>query len=106
MSTLPYGIWPSPISPEDLASGQVSLDEVRVDGASTYWLEGRPSEGGRQALVRHDGSSTRDVLPEPWNVRTRVHEYGGGSYAVAGGTVVFSEFTDGRLRRLDPGTRT
>ncbi len=103
MSTLPYGTWPSPISADDLARGQVSLDEVRMDGGSTYWLEGRPAEAGRQALVRHDGSGTQDVLVAPWNVRTRVHEYGGGSYAVAGGTVVFSEFADGRVRRLDPG---
>lgn len=103
MRTLPYGTWPSPISPADLADGQVALGEVRVDGSATYWLEGRPAEGGRQALVRRDGSGTQDVLPAPWNVRTRVHEYGGGAYAVVDGTVVFSHFDDGRLRRLDPG---
>src|SRR5690349_8778832 len=104
MSTLPFGTWPSPISPGDLADGQVALDEVRVDGSSTYWLEGRPAEGGRSALVHHDGSTTRDVLPLPWNARTRVHEYGGGSFAVQDGTIVFSHFDDGRLRRVDPGS--
>jgi dipeptidyl aminopeptidase/acylaminoacyl peptidase len=103
MSALPYGTWPSPISPDDLAVGQVDLGEVRVDGAATYWLETRPAEGGRQALVRHDGTSAQDVLPVPWNVRSRVQEYGGGPFAVSGGTVVFSHFDDGRLRRLDPG---
>ena len=51
MQQLPFGTWPSPISPDDLASGSVGLDEVRVDGPSTYWLEGRPTEAGRQALV-------------------------------------------------------
>ncbi|MBD3781546.1 MAG: S9 family peptidase [Micrococcales bacterium] len=103
MRTLPYGTWPSPISPDDLASGQVFLDEVRVDGPDTYWLEGRPAEGGRQVLVRHDGSAASDLLPAPWNVRTRVHEYGGGAYAVAGGTVVFSHLGDDRVYRLDLG---
>ena len=79
---LPHGTWPSPITPESLATGQASLDEVRVDGRDTYWLEGRPSEAGRTALLRHDGIRAHELLPAPWDVRTRVHEYGGGAYAV------------------------
>ncbi|WP_240917927.1 hypothetical protein [Phycicoccus sp. HDW14] len=102
MQTLPFGTWPSPIAPDDLAGGQVVIDEVRVDGADTWWLEQRPTEGGRQVLVRHDGTAAHDVLPAPWNVRTRVHEYGGGAYAVADGTVVFSHLGDDRVYRLDP----
>jgi dipeptidyl aminopeptidase/acylaminoacyl peptidase len=104
MTTQPHGTWPSPIAPADLTAGQARIDEVRVDGAATYWLESRPWEKGRTALVRHDGTERSDVLPEPWNVRSRVHEYGGGSYAVRDGLVVVSEFTDGRLRRIDPGS--
>lgn len=100
---LPHGTWPSPITPESLATGQGSLDEVRVDGPHTYWLSGRPAEAGRAALVRHDGTAARDVLPAPWDVRTRVHEYGGGAYAVLDGTVVFSHAGDDRVHRLDPG---
>lgn len=103
METLPYGTWPSPVSPESLAGGQVHLDEVRVDGTDTYWLEGRPHEGGRVVLVRHDGTSAADLLPGPWDVRSRVHEYGGGAYAVAHGAVVFSHVGDDRVHRLDPG---
>lgn len=104
-TTLPYGTWPSPITPATLTGAQAKLDEVAMDGADTYWLEGRPWERGRSVLVRHDGTTgeVADVLPEPWNVRSRVHEYGGGPYAVSSGTVVFSHFADGRLRRLDPG---
>jgi len=101
---LPYGTWPSPISPQSLATGQVTLDEVRVDGRDTYWLAGRPSEGGRTALVRHDRDGPHEVLAAPWDVRTRVHEYGGGAYAVADGTLVFSSAGDDRVYRLDPGT--
>ncbi|MBM6399741.1 alpha/beta hydrolase family protein [Phycicoccus sonneratiae] len=103
MRTLPYGTWPSPLAPDDLAGGQVFLDEVHADGADTWWLERRPADGGRQVLVRHDGDAPADVLPAPWNVRTRVHEYGGGAYAVSAGTVVFSHLGDDRLHRLDPG---
>ena len=100
---LPYGTWTSSITPESLATGQGSLDEVRVEGRDTYWLAGRPSEAGRTALMAHDGTQAREVLPAPWDVRTRVHEYGGGAYAVRGGTIVFSHAGDDRLYRLDPG---
>ncbi len=103
MATLPHGTWPSPIPASALTARQARIDEVRVDGESTYWLESRPWEKGRTALVRRDSSGSTDVLPEPWNCRSRVHEYGGGSYAVRDGLVVFCEFTTTRVLRLDPG---
>lgn len=99
----PYGTWRSSIPIELVASGVVSLREPRIDGADVYWLEGRPAEGGRQVLVRRspDGT-TGDVSPAGVNVRDRVHEYGGASYAVAGGVVFFSSWSDGRWYRRDP----
>jgi dipeptidyl aminopeptidase/acylaminoacyl peptidase len=102
---VPYGTWRSGIRIEDVVGDVIQLAELWVDGDDVYWLEGRPAEGGRRVLVRAaaDGS-TSDLTPPPFNVRTRVHEYGGGSYAVTGGIVVFSEFSDGRLHRLDPGS--
>ena len=42
---------------------------------------------------------TADVTPPPFNVRTRVHEYGGGAYTVSEGAVHFSNFADQRLYR-------
>ncbi|HLO36166.1 MAG TPA: S9 family peptidase, partial [Candidatus Deferrimicrobium sp.] len=68
-------------------------------------LEGRPAEGGRQVLVRHepDGTLTR-LSPEGFNVRCRVHEYGGGACLVDGDLVVLSDFVTGRLQRVvEPG---
>lgn len=100
----PYGSWRSPIRIDDLVGDVVALDEPWIDGDDLYWLEGRPSEGGRQVLVRvgADGAA-EELTPAPVSVRTRVHEYGGGSYVVAGGVVVYSDLADGRLYRLDPG---
>jgi dipeptidyl aminopeptidase/acylaminoacyl peptidase len=82
----------------------VGLSGVTVDGPDVYWLESRPSEGGRSVLVRltPDGSVC-DVTPPPFNVRTRVHEYGGRCHTVEGGTVYFSDFADDRLYRQEPG---
>lgn len=100
----PYGSWTSPIRIDDVVGDVIGLGEPSIDGDDTYWLEGRPAEGGRRVLVRSgiDGVIA-DVTPAPYNVRTRVHEYGGGSYIAAGGVIVFSNFADGRLYRLDPG---
>ncbi|HEY6014458.1 MAG TPA: prolyl oligopeptidase family serine peptidase, partial [Candidatus Limnocylindrales bacterium] len=100
----PYGAWASPIRIDDVVGDLVGLAEPWLDGDEVYWLEARPSEGGRRVLVRlgADGSMA-DLTPPPLNVRTRVHEYGGGSYTVAGGVVVFSNFADNRLYRLEPG---
>jgi len=107
-TTAPYGAWASPISAELIAAGGVSLDEVRVAGDLVYWIEGRPLEGGRQVVCRArtgagGAAAAEDVLPEGFNARTRVHEYGGGAYVVVGETLFFSNFADQRLYRLDPG---
>ena len=76
----PYGSWTSPISPAVLVAQGVGLSGVRAAGDDVYWLESRPAEN-RTVLVRRaaDGALT-DVTPAPFNVRTRVHEYGGGAY--------------------------
>ena len=101
----PFGSWRSGVRIEDVVGDVILLSEPWVDGDDVFWLEGRPSEGGRRVLVRASADgSTADLSPPPVNVRTRVHEYGGGAYVVTGGVVVFSDFTDGRLYRLDPGS--
>ena len=97
-SVSPYGSWKSPISADMVAGGEVGLEQLRIDGDDIFWIERRAREGGRKVIVRRsaDGSVV-DVTPAGFNARTRVHEYGGGDYAVADGTIVFSNFTDQRL---------
>jgi dipeptidyl aminopeptidase/acylaminoacyl peptidase len=94
---LPYGTWPSPIS-IDLAVGSArGLSEPIPDGEDIYFLESRPEEVGRVVLLRRTPDGVvRDMAPG-LNVRTRVHEYGGGAYTVRDGCLVFSEFVDNRL---------
>jgi dipeptidyl aminopeptidase/acylaminoacyl peptidase len=101
----PYGSWKSPISAELVAAGEIGLEQVRLDGGDIYWIERRPQEGGRKVIIRRSPAGQIDELtPLPFNARTRVHEYGGGDYAVANGTVVFSNFADQRLYILQPGS--
>jgi dipeptidyl aminopeptidase/acylaminoacyl peptidase len=98
----PYGSWRSPISAEMCARGGVHLFEPMLDGDVTYWLEARPNEDGRHVLMRADPwSDPADVTPPGFNVRDKVHEYGGGSYAVHDGVVFFANFDDQRIYRLE-----
>lgn len=99
-----YGSWSSPIDASLLAETGVSLSQVRVSKGTLYWIEGRPREAGRCVIVRlGPGGATEDVLPEEYNARTRVHEYGGGSLFVHQGEIFFSHFADQRLYRMSPG---
>lgn len=101
--TAPYGTWTSPLTPDLIVSTKIGLSNVRVDGGDIYWLESRPTESGRVVLVRRTASgAVADLTPAPFNVRTRVHEYGGGSYTVNAGAVYFSHFADSHIYRLTP----
>jgi dipeptidyl aminopeptidase/acylaminoacyl peptidase len=98
----PFGSWRSPVSAAMVAEAGAPLFELHPSGDSLFWLERRPAEGGRAVVVRRDpDGKVSDVTPPGFNVRTRVHEYGGGSYAVDGDRVFFSNFTDQRLYRQD-----
>ncbi len=97
----PYGTWTSPITAAQIASGAMGLGEVQLHGEDIFWLEMRPTESGRYVVVRYGPDGTiEDCLPQGFNARTRVHEYGGGSYLVAEGTLYFTNFADQRLYRV------
>ena len=105
---LPYGSWPSPISASMVAAsgtGSSALPrEVQADESGVYWIELRPEEGGRFVLQHLDADGSVNTLtPEGYSVRTRVHEYGGGSFLLAHGTIFFSNEADQRLYRQDQG---
>ena len=102
-TTAPYGSWKSPITTDLIVSGSIGLGQVVLDGEDIYWVEMRPSEGGRMVVVKRtpDGEIA-DITPEPFSARTRVHEYGGGAFLVHQGVVFFSNYSDQRLYRQDP----
>ncbi len=102
--TAPYGAWRSSVSATRVATASGALGGLVSDGDAIYWVEGRPAEGGRVVLMRwRAASGAVELTPPPWNVRTRVQEYGGGSFAVAGEIVVCSHLPDQRLYRVEPG---
>ncbi|MFJ9656731.1 prolyl oligopeptidase family serine peptidase [Streptomyces griseoflavus] len=108
VQTVAYGEWPSPIDAATAAAHDGSPEFVGFVGEEVWWTEPRPAEAGRRTLVRRRADGTEEsVLPAPWNVRTRVIEYGGLPWAgtVRDGVpvVVFVNFADQRLYRWEPG---
>jgi dipeptidyl aminopeptidase/acylaminoacyl peptidase len=98
----PYGTWPSPITTDLITGRRVAVITPRLDGETIYWIENRPAEAGRSVVVRRgpDGR-TADAIPAGFNARSRVHEYGGGAYNVQDGVLIFANFYDTRLYRID-----
>jgi dipeptidyl aminopeptidase/acylaminoacyl peptidase len=98
-----HGNWPSPISSQRVAAGALRLSQPRLDAGLVYWLEGRPTEAGRQIVMRaRPGAAGADeVTPEKVNVRSVVHEYGGGDYCVSGGRVYYADLGDQCIRGDD-----
>ncbi len=105
IKTAGYGSWKSPITSDLIASGAIRFDvQVELEGDDIYWVEMRPMEAGRYVVVhRSQDGRTSDVTPQPYNVRTRVHEYGGGAFIIGNGIVYFSNFADQRFYRQVPG---
>ena len=99
-----YGSWKSPLTATAIASESFGLAQVAIDGDDLYWTETRPWEGGRSVIVRRSaGGETTDVTPAGFNVRNRVHEYGGGAFAVHDGVVYFTNDSDQRVYAHRPG---
>src|SRR5580704_2664732 len=104
MKQAPYGTWHSPLAAADLASSAISLNYVQVSEGVPYWVESRPAEGGRCVVVTSAaGGAVREITPPRFNVRTRIHEYGGTPYVMNHGTVYFCNFADQRLYAQRPG---
>jgi dipeptidyl aminopeptidase/acylaminoacyl peptidase len=102
---VPYGSWKSPITSDLIVQGFIGLGQIVLDAEDIYWIESRPTEGGRNCIVCRtpDGQIT-SMTPPNFNARTRVHEYGGGDFVVADGTIYFSNFDDQRLYLQSPGS--
>jgi dipeptidyl aminopeptidase/acylaminoacyl peptidase len=99
-----FGSWISPITADAAVAETGTLSEPRIDGDNVYWIEGRPLEKGRNVVVARAADGTiRDVTPAPFNVRSQVYSYGGGSYAVSNGIIYFVNFGDNQVYRQVAG---
>lgn len=101
---LPYGSWPSPLSAEAVSAASPRLDGARFVGDEIWWGETVAEEAGRGAVRRRGADGIVDVLPAPWSARSRVHEYGGGSWTTTDdNALLFVEKTDQRVWMVREG---
>ncbi len=100
----PHGSWESPITAAEIVEGSIRLGQIAIDGEALYWSELRPAEQGRTTIMRRGPEGVaEEVLPAPFNARSRVHEYGGGAFCVGADEVWFSNDADQRIHRLIAG---
>src|SRR3979411_3451999 len=96
MVARPYGSWTSPITSDLVVAEATRLDQVALDGTTIYWTESQPQKQGRSFVYRASPGGEPEAVtpddPNAFNVRTRVHEYGGGAFGVPGGNVQLSNF--------------
>ncbi|MDN5811973.1 MAG: prolyl oligopeptidase family serine peptidase [Arthrobacter sp.] len=101
-----YGSWPSPLTAASLIATRRPVGFPRFVADVVWWVEGRPEEGGRNTIMA-DGDPQVELLPAPYNVRSRVHEYGGAAWAPLAdsaqtGRFVFTNFADQRVHLRGP----
>jgi dipeptidyl aminopeptidase/acylaminoacyl peptidase len=98
----PYGAWRSAITPASLNGDAVGLSSPSISDGRIYWLELRPRDGARQVVVEQDAEGVvRDLFHAPFSARSKVHEYGGGSYLVADRVCWFTNAEDQRVYRVE-----
>ncbi|WP_415442739.1 alpha/beta hydrolase family protein [Acetobacter fabarum] len=98
------GSWPSPVTATLVAGKSLTFSEVRSTGQAVFWLERRPAEGGRTVLMRWaEPDGVAEVLPAQADVGTRVHEYGGGAYAVSPHGIVYADRRTAQVWLLGQG---
>ena len=91
----PYGLWPSPVSPQML-SRRIRIGEPQwdSDGKTLLWLEAR---GGQGTVVAQSEGDARRELNLLQSAGGGVG-YGGGTFSVRDGVLLFAA-RDGRLYR-------
>ncbi len=106
MISAKYGSWKSPISIDMICSGAIAINSVALSNNFQYWLQARPADGGISLMRRDISGAIQEIVAAPYNVRSRVHEYGGGAYLIADNTIYFSNFSDNVLYSSSNGSIT
>ena len=101
-----FGSWTSPITADLLIQQSIGLGDIITTPQRSYWLEMRPNEGGRYVLMSVDSlNHITELTPEPYNVRSRVHEYGGGAFTTSSESIYFTNFKDQRIYKIENNGR-
>lgn len=102
VTVAPYGSWSSPFTEDKITQSSVRFGQLLTDKSDIYWLEGRPEEAGRGVIVKaNEHNFTEDMIPAPYSVGSRAHEYGGGDFCVRDGEIWFVNSDDQNIYHRD-----
>ncbi len=98
-----YLDWQPVLTPEQVYQQLVGFSFLSVDKMGRpFWVELRPEEGGRSALVFKAASGeVKEVIPKEFSARSRVFESSGNPYVVSMDWVYFVNFSDQRIYKVN-----
>ncbi len=94
------GLWNSPLTSADISGGSISFEDICVLENGVIWTESRPQNQGRYAVVRAQDDQSPQTIIESVSIKSRVHEYGGGSISCYHNILYFINDTEKSLCRM------
>lgn len=100
---IPFGFWPAAVTASMVTGKNPRLSEPCLHNDQIFWLQTLPEEKGRVTIMMHSLSQgqTRNLLPRPLSAKSKVHEYGGGSYCVHNNMLYFVLADDQQIYAVD-----
>jgi dipeptidyl aminopeptidase/acylaminoacyl peptidase len=92
-----YGSWLSPINAKIISEETVTFSEINLKDGTVYWLELRPWQKGRVALMSYNKMLKKELLPEKYSVKSKINEYGGGALLVTKNKIYFVNYDDQQI---------
>ena len=101
----PCGSWKSPITSSLISSSHIKLSDLSISDGGIFWNELRPQENGRSVIVKWYNNKKTESLPSEFSAKSRVHEYGGGSFLIHKDTAFFSNDENQHFYAAHPNGR-
>jgi len=102
--SLPFGCWQPAFELGDAFRQPAAPQYPQILAEDLYWLSVLPEEDDRVVLIRRHQQREECLLPAPYSIRSRVHEYGGRAHLLLSGLLIFVNHEDQRLYRLQFNT--
>ncbi|MGS0728102.1 S9 family peptidase, partial [Shewanella sp. 0m-11] len=98
-----FGSWESPVTPEDVYDLADDISDVRATSQGIYFVQSNADNAGKKGVYRLDlDGSINKVVSSNFNIRSRVHEYGGAPFVAIGNSLFATKFSDQILYRIAP----
>ena len=95
MKTATPILWDSPINSESIFESRKTISNLQAWKDGLLFLITEPSEGNINVLMYSDTNSvTKRVSPKGFNIRSKIHEYGGRPFTADGDDIFYCNFND------------